>query len=434
MNKLWYSLAFILLSSSFAIAQDITHKVESEVLEDQKIESESPISQPQKSNDAQTIFFTDDSVIDEIEAEQAESMNQTNNSDISAPQKASEDEDLALLPKDIIEEDEMIAAEIAAQAKDEAEERSSLMNNPDANTPHPLIPEVADKPIVPIENKKAEETADKLPPFVPEMLPRPLEKASQQINDAPEIPEKVMPKAPKEAASIEKEIVEPSPQKETEEIVAVESSVTEESVTIEPPVEAKIMTPAIEPSLLPLEPKQENQISEEKSAPTSAEPLPVQTLKKELEKEIAPKIDPSIKPVEKTIPETKDNKPFTLPSTPNNSRPRGPFALDETAPINSNIMGDTGFAPSLLNKKIGISPEQRAKMLMKQKYDEMDSNKDGVISEEEFVKYKTEEARKIAYEIFKRVDKNDDRNLSVYEYEILMNKMIESYIKAPKPN
>lgn len=107
------------------------------------------------------------------------------------------------------------------------------------------------------------------------------------------------------------------------------------------------------------------------------------------------------------------------------------FSLNEKAPIPSKLFGDNGFAPSMMDKKISISPEQRAQMMMKKKYDEMDFNRDGVVSEDEFIQYKTEEAQKISREIFKHVDINKDGIISEEEYEILMKKMIDSFMKQP---
>lgn len=109
------------------------------------------------------------------------------------------------------------------------------------------------------------------------------------------------------------------------------------------------------------------------------------------------------------------------------------FSLDNSAPLPSRLLKNDALSPSILNRSIiNISPEQRAKMMMKKKYDEMDSNQDGVVSEEEFVEYKTQEARKIAHQVFNQIDKNSDHMLSEYEYGILMNKMIENYIKQPQ--
>lgn len=113
-------------------------------------------------------------------------------------------------------------------------------------------------------------------------------------------------------------------------------------------------------------------------------------------------------------------------------QPKPAFSLDNKAPIPSKLFGDTGFAPTVLNKQIAISPEQRAKMLMKKKYDEMDFNQDGTVTEEEFVEYKTNEARKIAIEIFRHVDIDHDGIISEDEYEVLMRKMIDSYLKQPE--
>ena len=71
-------------------------------------------------------------------------------------------------------------------------------------------------------------------------------------------------------------------------------------------------------------------------------------------------------------------------------------------------------------------------MLMKKKYDEMDLNHDGIITKAEFIRYKTLEAQKIATQVFERIDSNGDNLLSDVEYDDLMDKMIENYIKAPQ--
>lgn len=135
-------------------------------------------------------------------------------------------------------------------------------------------------------------------------------------------------------------------------------------------------------------------------------------------------------PVQEQVPAPMPSQ-AVQPSVPAQPRLKPSFALDSNAPIPSKLFGDTGFAPTVLNKQIAISPEQRAKMLMKKKYDEMDLNQDGVVTEQEFVDYKTNEARKIAIEIFKHVDIDHNGIISEEEYEILMKKMIDSYLKQP---
>lgn len=108
------------------------------------------------------------------------------------------------------------------------------------------------------------------------------------------------------------------------------------------------------------------------------------------------------------------------------------YSLDSSA-LSGNFLKGDALSPSVLNRSIvNISPEQRAKMMMKKKYGEMDANQDGMVSENEFVEYKTQEARKIAHQVFKQIDRNDDKMLSQYEYGLLMDKMIENYIKQPQ--
>ncbi len=166
--------------------------------------------------------------------------------------------------------------------------------------------------------------------------------------------------------------------------------------------------------------------AEEKTAPT--EPLQKESAE---EKTVAEETPPA-ETNDKEADTDDGDETSSLQDAIHAQIPAGPYALSKDAPIPAKLLGDSGFAPTLLNKTIEISPEQRVKMLMKKKYDEMDANHDGMVSEEEFVTYKTEEARKIAKEIFKRVDRNSNGLLSEYEYGILMNKMIENYIKQPK--
>lgn len=430
MKKLWYSLAFTLLGSSVTFAQGVAEEIETTVVENQNLVAETPVLPTKNSDESQTIFFVDDSLAEEIEAEQA-TLAETSKDLVPVVPRETEQgkisssdnqEGLALLPADVIEEDEADAAEIAAQAKAEADEiaATKAKTATESGNPQPLIPVLDEKPIIPIENgtsnpAKSEEPVAELSKFDPsrllkvneQELPLPTE---SQIT--PEQPKEVMQDTPKEIISSEELPIETQALPETvstpsKEVAIEEKETIMETSTVKEDVISEVKT-----------------IEDPVSEPTSGK----------VETETVPEAETITQPQEKVAPVIKEPKPVILPQLHNQKKPSGPFALDENAPINSNIMGDSGFAPSLLNKKIGISPEQRAKMLMKKKYDEMDVNKDGVISEEEFIKYKTEEARKISKEIFARVDKNGNKTLSVYEYEILMNKMIESYIKAPKAN
>lgn len=188
----------------------------------------------------------------------------------------------------------------------------------------------------------------------------------------------------------------------------------------------------------------------------SSEPEPApQEIKQE-----APKEQESLEiKATASAPETPDiisEQPEPSPETPAAPKPsekaapkKNAFSLDENALLQSQTQSNSyspdssalsgsflkndALSPSVLNRSIvNISPEQRAKMMMKKKYDEMDANQDGMVSENEFVEYKTKEARKIAHQVFKQIDRNDDKMLSQYEYGLLMDKMIENYIKQPQ--
>ena len=112
------------------------------------------------------------------------------------------------------------------------------------------------------------------------------------------------------------------------------------------------------------------------------------------------------------------------------SRPEpNAFSLDEGAPLPQGMLQDNGLSTNMLNRGIRISPEQRARMMMKAKFSEMDLNQDGIITNEEFIRYKTAEAQKISMQVFHQIDSNHDNILSEEEYNVLMDKMIENYIK-----
>ncbi len=125
----------------------------------------------------------------------------------------------------------------------------------------------------------------------------------------------------------------------------------------------------------------------------------------------------------------KETQPAPKPAPKPSSKPKtNAFSLDNKAPISGNFLDDNALETNMLNRGIRISPEQRARMMMKKKYAEMDLNHDGIISKNEFIRYKTAEAQKIAAQVFQQIDTNGDNILSDAEYDYLMDKMIENYI------
>ena len=108
------------------------------------------------------------------------------------------------------------------------------------------------------------------------------------------------------------------------------------------------------------------------------------------------------------------------------------YSLDNMTPVPQNMLNSGALSTNMLNRGIRISPEQRARMMMKKKFAEMDLNQDGIISKEEFIQFKTAEAQKIAIQVYHQIDQNRDDILSEAEYNVLMDKMIENYIKVPQ--
>ena len=156
-----------------------------------------------------------------------------------------------------------------------------------------------------------------------------------------------------------------------------------------------------------------------KNIPLEKNEMDKPTIQEQIE---LPKISFPRQPVE----EPKPQQPAPEPQKKN------AFSLDDKAPLPASLLQDDGLSTSVIDRGIRISPEQRAKMMMKKKYDEMDINHDGIVSRDEFVTYKTLEAQRIAEQVFDQIDTNADAIISDDEYDILMNKMIENYIKPPR--
>ncbi len=367
------------------------------------------------------------------------------NTEISAEQALptantpAEEEQTIFFSDDLLEEvDQELNAPLFASEKEAPKPASA--NVPTVKMPEEIkVPEIKKAPapqlqsteadILPAENIAEQQTVSEKP------LP-----SSDDISE---------PEAPSPA------VVEEVPQIREESAPEVKKAPQEDNTPATEEVKADIKE-------LPTE----KEIPQDVQNSVSSEPEPApQEIKQEAPKEQeSPEISssnqemPEIKAAA-SAPETPDiisEQPEPRPETPAAPKPsekaapkKNAFSLDENALLQSQTQSNSysldssalsgsflkndALSPSVLNRSIvNISPEQRAKMMMKKKYDEMDANQDGMVSENEFVEYKTKEARKIAHQVFKQIDRNDDKMLSQYEYGLLMDKMIENYIKQPK--
>ena len=467
MKKIAYTLGLTLLCSLPAIAQENADAVPVQNVQ-QKAEDNAPIDsaaaaaiseavgniiseQPQTDSEIaeedQTIFFSDE-LLDEVDEELKAPIFAAD--EPAEPQQAAPASATApsvpeiKIPENIKTPEVKTAPVAASELKDEplpAAESSAVPSKAEAIEVDESflglseeVPEVKNIPAAePVPEKT---TTDKTPASIsaasqpaenkatakaPEQIPVVHEESAQDVNDEP------LPASQTAPAKIVQEIAEPDEGKAVEPTIAdtgkeaIVETVTEEvTISTEQPQTEKTAPESevkSEPAVLPVVKSEQETImppAPEVKAVSQPEPEPVAETKPEI----------------KTAP-----KAFSLDEKASPAAPKkNAYTLDNNAPLPANILKNDALSPSILNRGIiNISPEQRAKMMMKKKYDEMDTNQDGVVSEEEFVEYKTKEARKIAHQVFKQIDKNDDKTLSEYEYGILMNKMIENYIKQPKP-
>lgn len=253
---------------------------------------------------------------------------------------------------------------------------------------------------------------------------------------------------------------QPAPQTQPQPtIIPIETDAKQKvDDTVLPPAQKNMVEPKVEPQNIPTEKKVEAPIKtgEEKvSQPT----VPVVQNKVEIpakpqsaEQPQAPVISQPATPAEKmpinssSSPEQiQEEKPSLQEAIEEKIAPHKPvpsiapslpkknaFSLDGGMALPENILNEGASATNMLNRGIRISPEQRARMMMKKKFSEMDLNHDGIISKDEFIQYKTAEAQKISIQVFQQIDGNGDNILSEKEYDILMDKMIENYINPPK--
>lgn len=360
------------------------------------------------------------------------------NTDISTEQALpAEEEQTIFFSDDLLDEvDQELKAPILAPKKETPE--PAAVNIPPVKMPEELkVPEIKKAPTPQLQSTEA----DILPA---ENIVEPQTVSEKQLLSSDDVFES---KAPSPAA------VEEVPQISEEKALEPKQAPQEDNS----PVEEEEAKPVPEELLT------EKEIPNEIQNSASSEPEPaLQEIKQEgpesLEFSSVKEESPAIKG-DASEPETPDiisDRPAPSPETPAAPKPvekteskTNAFSLDEnallqsqtpsnaysldTSALSGSFLKNDALSPSVLNRSIvNISPEQRAKMMMKKKYDEMDANQDGMVSENEFVEYKTNEARKIAHQVFKQIDRNDDKMLSQYEYGLLMDKMIENYIKQPQ--
>ena len=178
--------------------------------------------------------------------------------------------------------------------------------------------------------------------------------------------------------------------------------------------------PAPEPQPQPAPEPQPQPVPEPQTQPVpepQTQPAPEPQAATTIQDALAAKT--SLAPLSSQIPSQQSSEP-------------NDYSLDNMTRVPQNMLNSGALSTNMLNRGIRISPEQRARMMMKKKFAEMDLNQDGIISKEEFIQFKTAEAQKIAIQVYHQIDQNRDDILSEAEYNVLMDKMIENYIKVPQ--
>lgn len=307
-----------------------------------------------------------------------------------------------------------------------AETNFSEAHKKEDNAPLPLQAAPSDEPILPVPvatPKVAASDASKEEPSqivgkIPQSTP-------DTISEAVQIQPSVQPKSVKETeVSIsEKNEIKASSDETTKvssqdkvNAVAEAKNSHESSISSEP----ESSTGQTLDASIKKDDDTQSPVVEEKSA--------IQETSKEEISETPTTNKPTIQEV---IQEKIAPSPIEMPIAPSKPKPNA-FSLDDKSPLPKNMLQEEGFSTNMLNRGIRISPEQRARMMMKKKFVEMDTNQDGIITKNEFVRYKMLEAKRISYQVFQQIDTNSDNILSEAEYDVLMDKMIENYITGPK--
>lgn len=367
------------------------------------------------------------------------------NTEISAEQALptantpAEEEQTIFFSDDLLEEvDQELNAPLFASEKEAPKPASA--NVPTVKMPEEIkVPEIKKAPapqlqsteadILPAENIAEQQTVSEKPLSSSDDISEPEAPSPAAVEEVPQIREESAPeikKAPQEdntpaTEEVKADIKELPIEKEIPQDV-------QNSISSEPePAPQEIKQEAPKEQEIPEISSSNQEMPEIKAAASAPETPDIISEQPEPRPETPAAPKPSEKAAPKKNAFSLDENALLQSQTQSNS-----YSLDSSA-LSGSFLKNDALSPSVLNRSIvNISPEQRAKMMMKKKYDEMDANQDGMVSENEFVEYKTKEARKIAHQVFKQIDRNDDKMLSQYEYGLLMDKMIENYIKQPQ--
>lgn len=391
MKKIIYSLGLSILLSCPAWAQE---------QQPQPLQNDTPAMSEE---DAQTIFFSEDFL-----------------NDLTA------DEDEVLIFNDIPIEKE----NVLSPAKNIQETSSEqLMPVEDSSKTDTIISD--QKRNNPVDTSKSSQTMQKISP---------------QNSEAKEIPviqnQPIAEKKPQNIGTISSPSVSEniSKQQETKNSLPPKAISSTEKISEKTTIEmqknqSQVSQPSVSEKELQQTSKQEpaqNTIQKESQRTSSLKESSERTSHVSDVATETPSDNLPTKPTLQEILQEKSPSPSKETSIAPSLPEKNAFSLDDTAPLPQNLLNDNSLTSNMLNRGIRISPEQRAKMMMKKKFSEMDLDRDGIISKDEFIRYKTAEAQKISLQVFQQIDSNHDDILSEYEYDILMNKMIENYIKAPQ--
>lgn len=410
MKKIIYSLGLSVLLSYPSWAQE------------QVVANTAPTPSPMSEEDAQTIFFSEDFLNDltsdnddevlifndiplDKNSEQKQNTVPAQNTP-QAPQlqpKASEAPAKAdVQPQQI---SQPVAPNMSAPAKAPKPTEVKTAQEPQKETnPQPAQP-VVNAPMPPAQVQPASSEPA-----------QPTEQAPQEQYTKPiyrPVAPKAAPVQPQDDMNAKDEVQKP------QEPVAPQKAPSSEEQIAPAPVRP-------ENNLPPVAPQVENALS---GAPQEEVPTPQSEVRSKptIQELLQEKMRNMPAPAPEPEPEPKP-APAPAPSEPE----KNAFSLDDKAPLPKSMLQEEGFSTNMLNRGIRISPEQRARMMMKKKFAEMDLNQDGIITKAEFIRFKTAEAQKISAQVYQQIDSNGDNILSEKEYEVLMDKMIENYIKNPQ--
>ncbi len=386
MKKTFSILGLSLLASSPVWAQN--------VVEPTSAQAQKNIS-PQ---DAQTIFFSED-FIDELTDEtlpvftdeniplEKNAQENANSKQTLAPAKSEEIPLEENSVKEIKETSEK--ADIQTQENQTAEMSESPIKNPSV-----------EENLAPAQKKQAE----------------PLETKTVEKTIAPAVAIKESALKQEEKASVN---VKEEQSSQPEEKTPVEQNQSSAPIVLP----ENVVTPQVKQDSESK--KEEEKAAEQIQIPTQTEQNDLTQKIRELQQQRMKRQAPSLLQQAPVQAPTPKPQPISKPKS-------NAFSLDAPTSLPQSILQNDALSVNIMDKGIKISPEQRARMMMRKKYNEMDLNQDGIVSSAEFIKFKTDEAHKISVQVFNQIDENHDGVISEEEYEVLMQKMIENYVTPPK--